>query len=71
MYGVVKMPTIGTVLQKRHDTGFVIDEVYLQGDDETQFWSEYNRAGQKEQSAKCNPRKIPIRQNLLAEYFVR
>lgn len=64
---------IGVVIQKRHNTGFILteDEVYLVGDDAVMFLREIHRAEQKEPSNRCNPNNIPIRQNVMAEYFTR
>jgi hypothetical protein len=61
------------VMQKRHATGFVLegDEVFLQGDEATDFLRKMNRARQKEQSKRRNPDNMPICQNLMAEYCNR
>jgi hypothetical protein len=61
------------VIQKRHATGFIRegDEVYLQGDEASEFLRQMNRAKQKELSKRCNPNNIPIRQYIMADYFIR
>jgi hypothetical protein len=61
------------VIQKRHATGFIRegDEVYLQGDEVSEFLRQMNRAKQKELSKRRNPNNIPIRQCIMSEYFIR
>jgi hypothetical protein len=71
MYGYQEV-NYGVVIQKYADTNgetAVEAEVFLQGDEATAFLREMNRAGQKERSKRCNPNNIPIRQNIMADYF--
>jgi hypothetical protein len=62
----------GVAIQKYVDTvgeTAVEAEVFLQGDDAAKFLRDMNRAEQKEHSKRCNPRNIPICQNIMADYF--
>jgi hypothetical protein len=60
----------GVIIQAMDEAGRVVDEVFLQGDDATQFRREINRAGQKELSKRCNPHGYRLRQLAMHSYFI-
>jgi hypothetical protein len=61
----------GSVVIRWRGEDSACEEVFLQGDDATEFLRQMNRAGQKELSKRRNPNNIPIRQNIMSDYFVR
>jgi hypothetical protein len=58
------------VIEAIDEEGRVVDEVFQQWDDATRFRREINRAGQKEDSKRCNPHGHKIRDDVMSAYFI-